>query len=122
MKGMQEHRLRTIIVLIDDFTMAIDLNSNNAVAYFKRGTAEAHKGSYEGAIADLTKAIELNPNFAVAFDNRGVIKRNKGDCGSPGRRASLSDGTYYGHNFTIPRYGFPRPTPKLHTGGNARMH
>ena len=54
--------------LFDD---AVQLNSNNAQAYFGRGTAYDDLGQYERAIKDFDKAIQLNPNYDYAYNNRG---------------------------------------------------
>ena len=53
------------------FDEAVQLNSNNAGAYFGRGTAYGYLGQNERAIADYDKAIGLNPNYANAYNNRG---------------------------------------------------
>ena len=54
------------------FDEAVQLNSNNAEAYFGRGTAYGYLGQNERAIQDFDKAIELNTNFDVAYYNRGL--------------------------------------------------
>ncbi len=87
---------------IADSTRAIELDPNNASAYYDRSTAKAglaklgdsedlddakayrynldytksRKGDWNGAIADCNRAIELDPNYAL---NRGSTKRFKGD-------------------------------------------
>ena len=53
------------------FDSAVQLNPNNAGAYFGRGTSYDDLGQEEHAIADYTKAIELKPNYAKAYNNRG---------------------------------------------------
>lgn len=50
---------------------AIDLNPDNALAYYRRGTAYEISGQYENAILDLNRAIELNPDDDAAYINRG---------------------------------------------------
>ena len=50
---------------------AINLNSDNANAYFGRGTAYAELNQYETAISDYNNAIQLNPNLYQAYYNRG---------------------------------------------------
>ena len=57
---------------IADFTEAIRLDGNNAVAYSNRGEAYLQKGDVDNAIADFNQAIRLNPRYAWAYNNRGV--------------------------------------------------
>jgi hypothetical protein len=54
-----------------EFNAAIELNPDNADAYFNRGDAYDEIGEYEKAIADYSKAIELKPGDALAYFNRG---------------------------------------------------
>ena len=64
---------------VADQTKAIQLNPDNAGAYYNRGVAKQTKGDFEGAIADYTKAIQLNPDNREAYDQRGIAKKAKGD-------------------------------------------
>ena len=61
---------------IANFTKAIELNHNDATAFYNRGTSYFNQNKYDDdvnlAIADFTKAIEINPKFADAFYNRGL--------------------------------------------------
>lgn len=66
---------------ITDFTEAIRLNPNDAVAYYDRGTAKNRTGDHDGAIADYTEAIRINPNYTEAYSDRDVAKFEKGDHG-----------------------------------------
>ena len=59
---------------ISDFTKAIELNPDDADAYYNRGLAKSNLEDYYGAISDYNKAIELNPNDALSYNNRGVAK------------------------------------------------
>ena len=64
---------------IVDFTKAIELNPDYAIAYNNRGVAYYLKKEYESAIVDFTKAIELNPDYAIAYNNRGMAYGVKGE-------------------------------------------
>jgi tetratricopeptide (TPR) repeat protein len=64
---------------IADFTQAIRLDPNNALAYGERGNAYADKGDYDRAIADHTRTIKLDPNNAAAYSNRGLAYYYKVD-------------------------------------------
>jgi len=59
---------------VADFTRAIELDPNYAVAYNNRGAAKDELKDYIGAIEDCNKAIELDPNYAMAYNNRGLAK------------------------------------------------
>lgn len=54
-----------------DYDKLIDLDPDNADAYYNRGDAYDEMGEYGKAIADYNKAIQLNPNLASAYYNRG---------------------------------------------------
>jgi len=64
---------------IADYTEAIRLNPNYAMAYNNRGFAYFHKGDYDRAIVDFTQAIRIDPNYAMAYNNRGFAYNRKGD-------------------------------------------
>jgi len=63
---------------IENYSQAIRLDPNYAVAYHKRGFAYDDKGEYDRAIADYNETIRLDPN-ASAYYNRGIAYSNKGD-------------------------------------------
>jgi len=56
--------------LIADFTEAIKLNANDALAYACRGSAHFKQKSWDDAIKDYSEAIRLNLNFVVIFYHR----------------------------------------------------
>ncbi|MFP3041465.1 tetratricopeptide repeat protein [Treponema primitia] len=62
-----------------DFTQAIKLDPNNAIAYSERGRAFSNKGDQDKAIADFTQAIKIAPNSDAFYTNRGIAYSNKGD-------------------------------------------
>jgi tetratricopeptide (TPR) repeat protein len=64
---------------IRDYTEAIRLNPQDAIAYNNRGVAYKNKGDYDRAIADYTEAIRLNPQYANAYYNQGIAYSKKGD-------------------------------------------
>ena len=57
-----------------DFTKAIELDPDDAYAYYTRGNAKKKLKDYYGAINDYSKAIELKPDYAFAYVNRGNVK------------------------------------------------
>jgi tetratricopeptide (TPR) repeat protein len=64
---------------IKDFNKAIELNPEDANAYFNRGGAYRDTGNYGQAVKDFTRAIELSPKDADAYDNRGIAYDLKGE-------------------------------------------
>lgn len=77
--GSHERQKGNIDAAIADFTKAVELQPDYAVAYNNRGGAERAKGDLGAAVADYTKAIQLKPDFAGAYNNRGGAKRAQGD-------------------------------------------
>ncbi len=63
---------------IKEFDKAIEINPNNANAFFIRGFTYFHKGDSNKALIDFNKAIELKPDYADAYNGRGVVYANKG--------------------------------------------
>ena len=64
---------------IDDYSNAIQIDSNSYLAYDNRGAARGEGGDLDGAIVDCTKAINLNPQFVKAYINRGFARKYKND-------------------------------------------
>ena len=62
-----------------DYSEAIRLDPNDALAFNNRGLGYAAEKDYDRAILDFTEAIRLDPGYADAYYNRGVIKQQKGD-------------------------------------------
>lgn len=58
---------------IAEYTMAIEIDPDLAVAYNNRGCAYSWKKDYENAVADLSKAIELDPNEVSSYLNRALL-------------------------------------------------
>jgi len=54
-----------------EYDKLIELDSNNAAAYYERGDFYYETDEYNKAIIDYSKAIHLNPNYADAYFNRG---------------------------------------------------
>src|SRR5262249_25679927 len=55
-------------------------NPRDAVAYYRRGMANAAtRRDFEKAIADFSKAIEIDPNYAESFNERGIAYREMKD-------------------------------------------
>jgi tetratricopeptide (TPR) repeat protein len=61
---------------IADFTQAIKVDPNNALAYTARGISRLRIKDDRGAIEDFTEAVRLNPNDALAYTVRGEAYSN----------------------------------------------
>ncbi len=57
---------------IADYSKAIRLNPQFAVAYNNRGNVYSDKGVFDSAIADYSEAIRLDPLYSTAYNNRCV--------------------------------------------------
>jgi len=62
-----------------DFSKAIELNPNLAMAYLYRGVTYIDMNDHDKAISDYTQAIRLNPNLLKAYIYRSSAYTNKGD-------------------------------------------
>lgn len=56
---------------IRDYTLCINLDPNDADAYYNRGICYNQSKQYEQSIKDYDKVIELNPHHTLAHNNRG---------------------------------------------------
>lgn len=57
---------------IQEYTEAITLRHDSAIAYNNRGYAYSKLKICDNAINDFSKAIELKPDFVEAYNNRGA--------------------------------------------------
>ena len=61
---------------VDDFTAAIKLNDELAIAYLGRGQANAYRHDYKAARADWEKVVALAPNNSpLATAARGYLQK-----------------------------------------------
>ena len=78
-EGVKKARRGDYQGAIEDFTQALRLNPQDAIAFNNRGLAYANQGDYQPAIADYNQALRLNPQDAEAYYNRGLAYRKLGD-------------------------------------------
>ncbi len=57
---------------IAEFTTAIELKANYAMAYCNRGVAYYNKKDLARAISDFSAAIKLKANYAEAYHSRAM--------------------------------------------------
>ena len=70
------------------YTVAIEINPQNATAYYNRAVAHYGLGNYQEAVDDFSKAIELDPKNGKAYYNRAIV------YGALGRnKDAIEDGT-----------------------------
>ena len=61
------------------FRRVIQLDPQNAVAYYNLGNALYNQGNLEEAIASYRQAIEIDPQYAYAYFNLGIALYDQGD-------------------------------------------
>jgi tetratricopeptide (TPR) repeat protein/tRNA A-37 threonylcarbamoyl transferase component Bud32 len=63
---------------IAGYDKAIDINSQDIIAYVDRGNAKYELGNKQEAITDYDRAISIDSKYAVAYFNRGNAKYDLG--------------------------------------------
>ena len=86
LRGFDKYMLGDYKGAIFEYTQAIRLDPDDALAYRKRGRAKHNLGQYHAAIADYDTVIRLVPDNAYAYIKRGIAKRKLGQ-----HRAAVSD-------------------------------
>ena len=74
------HRFEAAIA---DFTEAIRLKPDFALAYCNRGLTNVQLGRYDDALADYSVAIGEDPNLTYCYFNRGNLYLTLGDYEKP---------------------------------------
>ena len=63
---------------VEDFSKAIQLDSQKAGGYLGRANALNTLGRYEDAITDYNRVIQIDPKLANAYVNRGIAYSHMG--------------------------------------------
>lgn len=63
---------------IQEFSLAINLVSDDAMLYSNRGYARLHHGDLDQALQDLNEAIRLDPELDLAYGNRAQVYQRLG--------------------------------------------
>ena len=92
---------------IADYTEAVRLDPEYAVAYCNRGLAYSKKGDHDEAIADFTAAIRINPNDGYTFYVRGYSYWQTGDKAKAD--ADFAQAEQLGYKAKPGRPGCPNP-------------
>jgi len=64
---------------ITNYSAALQIKTNDAPSYYKRGIARYRLGDLSGAIADYTQAININSHYAQAYNKSGLARYHLGD-------------------------------------------
>jgi tetratricopeptide (TPR) repeat protein len=80
-KGYDHYKENRLKKAQDELSQAIEIDPENAEAYFWRARTFIRMGQYDDAIGDLKEVVELNPRYSPAYDNLGwlFMRRNKYD-------------------------------------------
>jgi tetratricopeptide (TPR) repeat protein len=62
------------LTVIAQYTQAIQLDPNDALAHCYRGVAYYRLGDGNSAMADYNRAIELDPTLPIAYYRRGYLR------------------------------------------------
>lgn len=63
---------------LEDFNMALSLDSDNGYRYSSRAFARAHFKDINGAIEDYKKALEIDPEDIASLNNLGLLEEQQG--------------------------------------------
>lgn len=74
-QGLSNYNQGNYEEAIDDFTKAINLNSNDPLAYYNRGLAYRELDKNSEAISDFSQTIRLDPEYTLAYYNLGLAHR-----------------------------------------------
>ena len=100
----------------NDYTEAIKLDPNNALAYFNRGNAYDQLGEHDLAIADYTEAIKLDPKIPMSSTTaaRPTITRANTTWRSPTTRRRSGSTSENARDVLQPRPGATPTRARLH--------
>ena len=71
-RGFAYYKLGEDRASSNDYTRALELDSNLAEVYYYRGLSRIKLGYIQAAIEDYTQALEKNANFAPVYYQRGL--------------------------------------------------
>ncbi len=78
-QGNEKIKSGELEAAVEAYTRAIEIDPNNARAYYNRAIAFEMLGDPFNALEDYTKAIEIKPNYAEAYNNRGCLRMRERD-------------------------------------------
>jgi len=80
-KGYDHYKENRLKQAREELSRAIEIDPENAEAFFWRARTFIRMGQYNDAIGDLREVVDLNPRYSPAYDNLGwlFMRRNKYD-------------------------------------------
>ena len=78
-RGLERMSANNFTLAEIDFSMVLQLNPENEIAYYNRGFCRLRTADYPGAVEDFTHTIERDNNNYEAFYNRGNALKSIGD-------------------------------------------
>jgi len=69
----------TIILALNDYNKAIEMDKKNGEYYVNRGATWARLGDLDKSIEDLNMGLKLKPDQLSGYINRSIMYRSKGD-------------------------------------------
>ena len=66
--GEAQYRDENYEAALAEFNLAIMLDTNDPVAYHRRGNSYANLGQYDKATADWTRSIEVDPDYWIGYN------------------------------------------------------
>jgi len=78
-RGAAQAQLGNDSSAIEDYTLAISINRQNALAYANRGVVYVKTNEFDKAIADYDAALALTPKDADTLNNRCWARSQAGD-------------------------------------------
>ncbi len=79
LKAKEYNSLSDFDKVIEITKECLEIDSENAEAYFMMGNAYFNKQEWENAIVSYDNAVFYNPHYADAFFNRGKVKEQLGN-------------------------------------------
>jgi tetratricopeptide (TPR) repeat protein len=71
--------LRAFDLATADYSLILQLDPTNALAYHNRGLSYEQLGNHTQAIADYNRALQLDPSYGQAYGNRGLLYLTLGE-------------------------------------------
>ena len=71
--------LKNLDQAIENFHRVLEINPQDAVAYFNIGNINKEKKEYDTEIINYKKALEIKPDYAECYNNMGSALKCKGD-------------------------------------------
>lgn len=61
------------------FDRAIEMDPNNALAWYDKGNVLAFMGNPQGAIQCFDRVLQIDPNYVMAWNDKGLLLTNLGN-------------------------------------------